>query len=146
MVRVVDPFSDRERIIAEFQKRYDIATRLLGAHGGGRLIYKILHLDPSGWPVSAIANEATMSENTVRRVVSRNERIRYMFIEDGRVYLTSQGTKALIQVERETWRIAVGEQTGFSRRLIRKYAEIGLIKNGSKAATIRFDSLPFQIQ
>ena len=138
-----DPLSDREVVVMELQVRYEYLTSLLGVNPTARNIFRILHMNNKGWSISGLARECNVARSTVRAVIDRNRHNGIIAFENGLIYITHKGSTGLIRIQRETFRIAFGQQVGFSVSVIKILRNLTDLKIDFRASTVCFDkSLP----
>lgn len=132
------PLSDRERVVMQLQSRYEFATSLLGVNPVARRMFRAMHLDNSGWNVSALSRAVNSARSTVRGVIKRNVAVGTLRFEHGLAFITPLGSELLIQIQRETFRIAFGQQVGFSANIIAIFRDVAGVKIDHRASTVCF--------
>lgn len=122
----------------ELQIRYEFLTSLLGVNPTARSVFRVLHMDNRGWSISGMSRKVNVARSTVRAIVQRNEKNGTIQIEDDLIYATPTGSDILIQVQRETFRIALGQQEGFSADTISIFRDLAGFKIDARCSTICF--------
>lgn len=111
------PLTQLEFDFLQFQARCSECLRLLGINPTGHSISRFLIVTGRGQTQAALARRLHIPRTTLRRVIGDHLAIGAMEERGGLVFMAEEGRYLFVWIERETVRIAMGSQVGYSEEL-----------------------------